>query len=130
MSKVKVQCKDGIAEVSCINPLFTNTKNVHNAPTVAELEGVDLIFNSIKNMNQAESTALIMSLGLVKVLRLKEITKALNITTVLRAVETALTTSLNKITNPGEAREFFGIVNNFDPLENTILLQTFSAVIS
>jgi hypothetical protein len=129
MSKVKVTCKDGIAEVSCINPLFTNTLNVHNGPTVAELEGVDNVFTSIKNMNSAQSTLLIMSMGLAKVLRLKEIANSLGITTVLRATETALTDSFKALDNPGVSRELFNIANDFDPLENKILLDTFSALL-
>lgn len=130
MSKVKVQCKDGFAEVSCISPLFTKTTNVHNGPTVAELEGVDIVFASIKNMSPAESTMMIMSMGLPKVLRLKEISSSLGIMSVLRATEAALNNTFKSLDNPGASRELFNIANDFDPLENKILLETFSALLT
>lgn len=129
MAKVRVKCHDDTAEVHCINPLFSDVSKIPRGPSAAELEGVDFIFSEIKSKTPAETTMMIMTLGLPKVLRVKEISAQLNITSVLKATETALNDTFAATRSPGDARQLFGIANKFTPEQNNMLLQTFAAVL-
>ncbi len=129
MAKVRVKCHDDMAEVHCINPLFSDVSKIPNGPSAAELEGIDFIFSEIKTKTSAESTMMIMSLGLPKVLRVKEIASQLKIVGVLKATETALNDTFSATRSPGDARQLFGIPNNFSHEQNTMLLETFTAVL-